>query len=77
MIKTRRTYGLGSSTLSIVIPTEFLLELNNLASASGISRNKLIKYAVEDLLKKEGKKDKKTDNNFIIVNQALNAHVDQ
>jgi len=78
MIETKKTYSLGSSTFSIAIPTELLLELNNLASKSGISRNRILKFAVEDLLKKERKKEQKTEkDNFIITKEALNAHMDQ
>ncbi|MEN6421901.1 MAG: hypothetical protein ABFD76_08125 [Smithella sp.] len=77
MIKTKRAYGLGSSTLSIVIPTELLLELNHLAGISGTSRNKLIKNAVEDLLNRERRSKTKLDKEFIIHEQILNAHPDQ
>lgn len=77
MFKTKKTYSLGSSTLSISIPAELLLSLNDLANKSGISRNRLIKYAVEDLLKKEGTNTQHSDKNFMISKQALNAHADQ
>lgn len=69
MNKTNKKYGLGSSTLSIVIPTELLLELNTLADRSSLSRNKLIKNAIEDLLNKEEEKTKRMKNlSFMIRN---------
>lgn len=79
MINAKKTYGLGSSTISLVIPAELLMELNDLAIRSGFTRNKLIKYAIEDLLNKEKRADAKIDEDFIVAcnEHALNAHHDQ
>jgi metal-responsive CopG/Arc/MetJ family transcriptional regulator len=70
MKKAKKEYKLGSSTLSVSISVELLLELNKYANTSGISRNRLINCAIEELLKKESKVKAETtiDNNFSIYN---------
>jgi metal-responsive CopG/Arc/MetJ family transcriptional regulator len=79
MINVKKAYGLGSSTISLVIPAELLMELNDLATRSGFTRNKLIKMAIEDLLNMEKRKEAKIDEDFVIAynEHALNAHFDQ
>ena len=76
MIKTKRTYGLGSATISLVIPAELLMELNNLATRSGFSRNSLIKYAIVNLLNTKNNEEK-LNKDFVSTDQALNALPDQ
>jgi len=50
-----KKYASGTVSISVAMPMEVKLKLDELAEASRISRNKLIVSAIAELLKKYGK----------------------
>ena len=50
-----RKYASGTVSISVAMPHEVKLKLDELAEKSRISRNKLIVSAIVELLKKYGK----------------------